>query len=105
MPRVTTQVAEYGMDACRRGASRRYFEYMMDDGPILGQWYTALGNWWEASVRTEIASQLALMPDLELTDDQIDRLTWGVAVELDYRWNISPKREIPPGYEPTVFKD
>jgi hypothetical protein len=72
-----------------------------DDGPTLGTWYTAVGNWWEASVREEIAAQLALM-HVDMSDDLIDQLTWGVATELDYRWDIKPKGPVPPEFKPYV---
>ena len=76
-----------------------------DETPILGQWYEAKGNWFEASVREEIQNQLAIMGLSEtLSERQVDTLAWGVAVELDYRWNIEGKEPVPDGYEPTVFK-
>ena len=77
-----------------------------DDGrPILGQWYDAKGNWFEASVREELLAQLSIMGVSEvLSERQLDELAWGLAVELDYRWKIEGKGPVPDGYEPTVFK-
>jgi len=87
-------------------ASMRH-DWRMDDddsAEVLGQWYMAEGNWWEATVRTEIASQLSIM-NVELSQEQVDLLAWGVAVELHYRWKITPPGPTPPGFEPTVFPD
>ena len=78
---------------------------MSDDEPILGQWYEARGNWFEASVREELLAQLAIMDLSEtLSDRQLDELAYGVAVELDYKWIIEGRGPVPDGYEPTVFK-
>jgi hypothetical protein len=69
--------------------------------PSMGQFYSARLNWLESSVRDEIASQLAVMRlDHLLTGSQIDGLATGITAELDYRWRIEPKGEIPPGFEP-----
>jgi len=70
-----------------------------EDTPVLGNWYTAEGNLWEATVRYEIAQQAAIL-QLALTSDELDGLAAGVAVELYHRWSITPIHPVPTGFEP-----
>lgn len=62
-------------------------------------WTTARGNFWEWTVQTELESELGAR-GIELPQAVIDDLAWALAVDLDYKWRVEPKVQIPVEFEP-----
>jgi len=70
---------------------------------VLG-WDSAKGNYFQASVREELSYHADLM-SIALTEQEIEKLAWGIAVELDSAWTFEPNGSVPPGYEPEASDD
>ena len=50
-------------------------------------------------MQTELESELGAR-GIELPQPVIDDLAWALAVELDYKWRVEPKMQIPVEFEP-----
>ncbi|MBI5161290.1 MAG: hypothetical protein HY996_07750 [Micrococcales bacterium] len=75
---------------------------MADEGRgRLGQWSTAEGNYWEATVREELVLGLTgADADDTLTTAQLDEIAGAMALGLKYLWDTSSRYPVPRGFEP-----
>lgn len=81
---------------------RREAIQMFEDGwSRLGQWSTAEGNYWEATVREELetAVRAARLPAAPSPDD-LDRTASMLALGLKELWEVTPRFPVPAGFEP-----
>lgn len=75
-----------------------------DEWSRLGQWSTAEGNYWEATVREELATAAAGTPDAALTEDQLDRVASALALGLKDLWEMNPRFPVPSEFEPAWMR-
>ena len=75
---------------------------MSEDGwSRLGQWSTAEGNYWEATVREELETAVrATGSHAPLSPDELDATASVLALGLKDLWEITPRFAVPTGFEP-----